>query len=227
MRLTSWQNGRIGQALVEFALVFPIFLLVLLSVIILGLFVFYGQQLSNASREAARYAAVHSTTAQCPTVSRLDPISSNSPSGYFRCDPPETGWPKMTAHGRSFIWALEPSGVGFSACWSGYVSPTNFADALPGSPNTFVDCSIGGVNPRTSPDDLTCPPPATVAPSAPYLADGDDKASSIAFGNGVQYPTTVTVYTCYVWTPPLAGFLFIPGAITIRAVTTEAMQRQQ
>ena len=64
---------RRGQALVEFALVFPLFLLVLFSIIAFGLYVFYNQQLANAAREAARYAAVHSSTAQCPTVSRLDP----------------------------------------------------------------------------------------------------------------------------------------------------------
>ena len=58
-----------GQALTEFALVAPIFFLMILSIIVLGLWVFYNLQLENAAREAARYAAVHSTSAQCPTVS--------------------------------------------------------------------------------------------------------------------------------------------------------------
>jgi len=65
-------RGR-GQALVEFALVFPIFMMLLMGIVMFGLYVFYNQQLTNAVREAARYASIHSSTAQCPTVSRLDP----------------------------------------------------------------------------------------------------------------------------------------------------------
>src|SRR4051812_25690396 len=69
---TTTKNAK-GQALVEFALVFPIFLMLLMAIIVFGLYVFYNQQLTNAVREAARYASVHSASAQCPTVSRLDP----------------------------------------------------------------------------------------------------------------------------------------------------------
>src|SRR5206468_354422 len=81
-----------GQALVEFALVFPLFLLILMSVIVFGLYVFYNQQLQNAAREAARYAAIHSSTAQCPVVSQINPIGSNRVNSYNRCDAPENGW---------------------------------------------------------------------------------------------------------------------------------------
>ncbi len=86
MRLISRPSG---QALVEFALVFPMFVLALFSVIVLGLYVFYNQQLENAAREAARYAVTHSSSAQCPTVSRIDPIGSIRPDSYYRCDAPE------------------------------------------------------------------------------------------------------------------------------------------
>ena len=57
----------------------------------------------------------------------------------------------------------------------------------------------------------------------PAKADGDDKASDIAaaIGTNQNYPTTVTVYTCFKWRPPMAGFLFIPSEITLRAVITE------
>ncbi len=37
----------------------------------------------------------------------------------------------------------------------------------------------------------------------------------------------VTVYVCYRWNPPLAGFLLIPSTVTMRAVVTEALQYQQ
>ena len=58
-----------GQTLVEFALVAPLFTMVLLGIVIFGIGVFYQQQLTNAAREAARYASIHSATSQCPTTS--------------------------------------------------------------------------------------------------------------------------------------------------------------
>jgi Flp pilus assembly protein TadG len=47
-----------GQALVEFALVIPIFLLIVLGLFDLGRAVFYHTTLSNASREAVRVGIV-------------------------------------------------------------------------------------------------------------------------------------------------------------------------
>jgi hypothetical protein len=243
MRLRGEARTARGQALVEFALVFPMFMLVLLSIIVFGLYVFYNQQLENSAREAARYAATHSASAQCPTVSRVDPVLSIQYDTYTRnCDAPEDGWPKLTGIARSNIWGMPAGEVGLSACWSGLIdtsTPPN-ADSLPGPGSTYAECTINRVNPRTEPDSIPCPPPATILPSAPYKADGDDKASSTAAYRPSatpapgqtpfpqqQYPTTVTVYACYVWTPPMSGFLFIPQQITLRAVVTEAMQRQQ
>src|SRR6266516_7180285 len=162
-------DGR-GQALVEFALVFPLFVLLLMSIITFGLYVFYNQQLQNAAREAARFAAVNSSTAQCPVVSQINPIGPLLPGGgpagpYSRCDAPELGWPKMTAAARSKIWGIAPTFVSLSACWSGYIDPATTppnADVMPTSTGaTFADCTISGVNPRTSPDALICPAPAT------------------------------------------------------------------
>jgi hypothetical protein len=216
-----------GQALVEFALTFPLFVLVLFSLIVLALYVFYNQQLENATREAARYAAVHSTRAQCPTVSRLDPIGTNrEPDKYIRCDAPENGWPQMTGKARSMIWGMASNQVKLSACWSGFVNAAGEYDALPEAPNVFTQCTIGGVNPQTDPGSLACPPPTPVPFGGFPPASGDDKASSLAFANGRHYPTTVTVYACFPWTPPMAGFLFIPSTITLKAVVTEEMQRQ-
>ena len=231
-------DGR-GQALVEFALVFPLFVLLLMSIITFGLYVFYNQQLQNAAREAARFAAVNSSTAQCPVVSQINPIGPLLPGGgpagpYSRCDAPELGWPKMTAAARSKVWGIAPTFVSLSACWSGYIDPATTppnADVMPTSTGaTFADCTISGVNPRTSPDALTCPASATI-PSPGGVdsghADGDDKASDLAYGNTEHYPTTVTVYACFNWRPPMAGFVFIPDQIPLRAVITEALQRQQ
>jgi hypothetical protein len=223
------------------------FMLLLFSVIVLGLYVFYNQQLANATGEAARYAAVHSTSSLCPTVSHLDSPQLAPTNTAGRCDAPENGWPNMTAAARSSIWGMDPSKVLVVACWSGFVdrgvppdsgAPPNY-DALPTDPNnTFKDCTMRdpvlltpAIDPRTDAGSLPCP--ATTIGSAfnPAKADGDDKASAVAaaVGNGanVPYATTVTVYSCFKWTPPLAGFVLIPSQITLRAVVTEVLQRQQ
>jgi len=245
---TVARRTRTGQALVEFALVFPLFLLLLFSIIVFGLYVFYNQQLSNATREAARYAAVHSVTSQCPTVSRLDPILTLRPSNgsYYRCDAPENGWPNMTGAARSKVWGMAPTQVSITACWSGYVDGSNNYDALSTGGNTFTDCTMrtaGGppIDPQQEPSLLPCPATTVGSATTPASADGDDKASSLAVAAGstgadTHYPTTVTVYGCFNWSPPMAGVGFrvpwgtwsigMPQTITIRAVTTEALQRQ-
>jgi hypothetical protein len=137
----------------------------------------------------------------------------------------------MTAAGRSKVFGIAPSAVTLTACWSGFVDASNNHDALPQPPNVFTDCTIQGVNPRTSPASLACPAPMTI-PSAfsPTKADGDDKASNIAVAAGshtAAYPTTVTVYACMQWAPPLAGFVIIPSIVTLRAVISETLHRQQ
>ncbi|HEX6139533.1 MAG TPA: TadE family protein [Candidatus Limnocylindria bacterium] len=50
-----------GQSLVEFALILPIFLLVLMGILDLGRAVYYSSTLSNAAREAARQGIVDQT----------------------------------------------------------------------------------------------------------------------------------------------------------------------
>jgi TadE-like protein len=208
-------RGR-GQALVEFSLVFPIFAMVLFGIISLGLWVFYQQQLSNATREAARYAAIHSSGAQCPTVSHRDPQAY--PNSYFRCDAPENGWPRMVAAGRSAVWGMNSSSVSIVGCWSGYVDGSG-NDAPPGSPgSSYAPCTIAGQVAETSVANLPCP----VAPS-----DASDTASDVSFNAGLAYETRVTVYACFRWSPPMAGFLLIPSQVTIRAGLTEIVQRQQ
>jgi Flp pilus assembly protein TadG len=243
-----WLRFRVGrhrtraQALVEFALVFPIFMLLIFSILILGLYVFYNQQLANAAGQAARYAAVHSSTALCPTVSRVE-SPTLTPLTYSRCDTPEAGWPNMTAAARSSVWGMNPSQVAVVGCWSGYVDSSNNYDALPVDPvtsnaNAFVDCTMRDpslaqppVNPKANPGDLPCPATTIGSALTPPKADGDDKASGIAAAIGTttntSYPTTVTVYACFKWSPPLAGVIFIPSQVTLRAVVTEALQRQQ
>jgi len=68
-----------GQALVEFALVAPIFFLLIFAIIDFGRYVYYVQVINNAAREGARYAIVHgsqgipSSGPPAPGTSSFDP----------------------------------------------------------------------------------------------------------------------------------------------------------
>jgi hypothetical protein len=110
------------------------------------------------------------------------------------------------------------------------INPIAFHDApamdtttSPAVPNEFQECTVGGVNPRTESSSIPCPPPLTVNGASPGL--GDDKASNLAF-SGARTTNQVTVYACYVWSPPFLSS-FTGGSVTMRAVITEAMQHQQ
>ncbi len=221
-----------GQGLAEFALVAPLAMMLIFGIISTGLWVFYQQQLTNVAREAARYAAIHSSTAICPTASWRDPNAppATYPLAPYQCDGPNQGWPKMTAHARTSVWGINSAAVFVNACWSGYVpsyatipgdgnysaaSGLPIADHPPVegvTPNQFVQCNIGGVNPVTNTGALACGGSLTTA--------NDDPASDMP-GN------QVTTYACMQWSPPLAGFLLIPSSITMKAVITEVIHRQQ
>jgi len=224
-----------GQALVEFALILPLFFMVLMGVIVLGIVVFYNQQLTNAAREAARFASISSATAQCPVVGTLDPKGTglnftdadgriaayDAPLSYVRCDAP-TAWPRMIAFARSKVFGLNANAVNVSACWSGYRTPVpggNFdappPDVEPSS--EWAQCTIDGADPTTNSGDIDC---------VAGLATGDT-ASSISEGQGRNVANRVTAYACYEWDPPMAGFLLIPQTVTLRAVISEPIERQQ
>jgi hypothetical protein len=144
----------------------------------------------------------------------------------------------MTAAARNNIWGMAPNQVSLTACWSGYIDPTTQQrDQNASTPGVvFKDCTITNVNPQTDPFLLPCPAPVTTPATDPNretaVANRDDKASNVAVvagstGTTTHYPTTVTVYTCFNWKPPMAGFVMIPSQITLRGVVTEVLQRQQ
>jgi Flp pilus assembly protein TadG len=60
-----------GQALVEFALVIPIFLLVLFSIVDAARFVYSSNALNEAAREAARQGTVARRPAECTGLDRV------------------------------------------------------------------------------------------------------------------------------------------------------------
>jgi len=56
-----------AQAIVEFALVAPLFFLLIFSIIEFGWYVYQVQSINEAAREGARYAVVHGSTSLCPS----------------------------------------------------------------------------------------------------------------------------------------------------------------
>ena len=59
LRWSSRQPRPRGQGLVEFALVIPLFLLMLFGMIDVGRVIWANDALANAAREGARYASIH------------------------------------------------------------------------------------------------------------------------------------------------------------------------
>jgi Flp pilus assembly protein TadG len=66
-----------GQTLVEFALVAPMFFLVLFSIVEGARFIFYYEMLNNATRDGARYAIVHGENSFKPTGPPNDPSGAD------------------------------------------------------------------------------------------------------------------------------------------------------
>ena len=216
-----------GQTMVELALIMPLFVMILVGIIVLGIGVFYQQQLANAAREAARFAAIHSATALCPTEGDHSPAAPPETYPVTGCDSKALGWPYMRPHARNAVFGLPKADVHIAACWSGYqMTSTGARDAPPpgtydapiGTINSaFVQCSIDGDDPTVDPSGIGC------SDGLPTV----DEASAISESKERVVANTVTTYACYVWRPPMAGFLLIPAEVTLRAVATEAIQRQQ
>ncbi len=85
-----------GQTMIEFVLLFPVFLLLILGFFDLGRAVFYYTSLTNAVRETARYAIVHYDYDRTEAKLRemvldkyafaIDPDEINISIEYFRED---------------------------------------------------------------------------------------------------------------------------------------------
>jgi Flp pilus assembly protein TadG len=72
-----------GQSLVEFALVAPLFFLILFAIIEAGRFIYYYETLSNATREGARYAIVNGSRSLTGSTGPATgtTLSSSDPTG--------------------------------------------------------------------------------------------------------------------------------------------------
>ncbi len=96
------RRQRQGTACIEFAVLSPILLLILLGIIEVGQFVNVGQSVSNASREGARVAARQTTTnvsqVQNAVVNYLTDMHPNLPSSAVQVTVTGAGGPVTGAN---------------------------------------------------------------------------------------------------------------------------------
>jgi hypothetical protein len=101
------RTGR-GQAMVEFALIAPIFFLVLFAIVEGGRFMFYYEALNHATREGARYAIVNGANSLgCPT----GPPAPNS-------TPCDTAGDDVVDRVRSSAYGMPPSSIAVIPTWN-------------------------------------------------------------------------------------------------------------
>jgi uncharacterized protein (UPF0333 family) len=79
MRFVKRRRSR-GQSLVEFALVLPLFLLLVMAIMDLGLAVFSYNSITNAAREGARLAIVNQDTAKITTRATQQSAVARTPT---------------------------------------------------------------------------------------------------------------------------------------------------
>ena len=244
-----------GQTLVEFSLVAPLFFMVFFGIIVLGLAVFYQQVVTNAAREGARFAALNTATARCPTVSNLSPDVAllPLPNSYSECDKPADRWPRMTAAAQSQVYGFRSTDMQVTACWAGYwtkdtsggwAAHDEIAVNADGTINAFRECtvpvygwtddqdpdavasSLQTINPRNRQNAAGKTITVDCSRQFPVTTVANDTGSSYSKSNG-RNANQVTVLTCYAWEPPLAGFLLIPHTLHLTGAVTESLEYQQ
>ena len=94
--------------MVEFALIAPIFFLVLFAIIEGGRFMFYYEALNHATREGARYAIVNGANSlSCPT----GPPAPNS-------EPCDTAGDDVVARVRASAYGMPPASIAVVPTWN-------------------------------------------------------------------------------------------------------------
>jgi hypothetical protein len=96
-----------GQALAEFALVIPLFMVLLVGVFEFARAIYYVQVVNNAAREGARYAIVHGAK----SLYTIGPML-NGPSD----DPTGTSVVNIV---HSYATGIDPSSLDVMICWNG------------------------------------------------------------------------------------------------------------
>jgi hypothetical protein len=120
--MSTRSKGR-GQAMVEFALIFPIFILLLVGLFDLGRVIWVNDTLATAAREAARYAIVHGAKSLCP-------VGPGTP-GTVSVSCPNPSPSRQSIKDVAHTWASGTSAnVTVHVCYGVVTSCTGDTDAL-------------------------------------------------------------------------------------------------
>jgi hypothetical protein len=98
------RSGR-GQGLAEFALVLPVFLLIVFGIIDLGRVVWATDDITNAAREGARYASIHGGSEITKTLCPTGPSLAGTPSPSCPAWSPDSKEPTRVATRAYFVAA--------------------------------------------------------------------------------------------------------------------------
>jgi Flp pilus assembly protein TadG len=144
-----------GQAMVEFALVIPVFLLLLIGLFDFGRVIWVNDTLATAAREAVRYAIVHggSDSTLCPAGP-----GGNVPADSCPPFPDGTAYPSGSLQAIKDVaerWAIGSGNVTVSVC---YGAVTSCADDV---------SEVGATNERGT--QVTVTVTSTVTLAAPSL----------------------------------------------------------
>lgn len=129
--LRSWQRGRneIGAAAVEFVLILPIFLVLVLGIAEMGRAFNIQVSLTEAAREAARYAAIHNAEAGYTTASAQAAGVAAAPSVALSAANVGVSYSSgasCTSNGNALVT------VTYTTAWM-----TGFPNLIPGMPATL------------------------------------------------------------------------------------------
>ena len=108
-RIIHGSRAQRGQAMVEFALVAPIFILMLMGVIEFGRFVVAYEAANNAVREGTRYAIVHGYYS-------ISPVGPSPASPDNACPPTTVSTTAVTSVVQANAYTLPPA-TDIFACW--------------------------------------------------------------------------------------------------------------
>ena len=114
--LNRSRNLSRGQALVETALILPIFLALMLGIVDMGRAVWATTSLASAAREAARFAIVHggSTNTPCP-VGPISPTNTRTITVDASCPYPSPSKQSITVSVTSQVDLVVPALLGRSS----------------------------------------------------------------------------------------------------------------
>ncbi len=143
-RRVAGRRGRRGQALVEFALVLPIFLLIIFGMVDIGRYVYLTNAFNEAAREGARYGSVEQWSYTCPSsvpVASQDRFTCTAATalGRIAAAPAYVNTPTVTCYSKGG----DPStAVAATACRAGYLLQVTVA-----TPTTPANHRFGFLTP--------------------------------------------------------------------------------